>query len=662
MKRLLLERLAMRSHVGFALMRSHQGFALPMAIGVMMVLSITTVAVIELTTAGARSGKRDAANGYAYQLAEAGLAAALSKLDAAADPTVSTLLPSTTMNLAGGSVTFSGSYTQPDWTITATGTSANPTSNAGSVRRTVTQVATIQPLVPGATAAEWDRVFQASNSCFTIPSGVHVPSNLTAKGSICLQGSATITGSSTTVEAGGNVTLTGASASSSFGDPAAATGWTNSTRVSSSNDSYATASIAKSANSAYLDSTSLGFSIPSTATILGIQVQIERKASNTSSIDDDTVQLIKAGTATGANKAASGSMWGTSDATVSYGSGSDMWSTTWTPAQVNATNFGVRLRATNNNTSSSRTASVDYIRVDVTYETVNPLIGTSGTPVESVQVAGTCKYGSATAHTPCSSTDGVYASSVTTSPTDLVKPSIDFNYWYANAKPGPMHNCTSGSFPGGFDNNSVYDKSLPDYGNQNEDLDVTPTNTSYDCQYVENGTLIGRIAWNHVSHVMTIKGTIFIDGDVRWDKDGQLTNYNGRAIIYAGGDTEFDEVVCAGGSGSYNCRNGDMTAWDPNANMMIIVAGGSAEYDQGENYDPAAFQGVMWAKDTCHVHQDFRSSGPIICDTILIDNAEGNGLPTFYSWPPLQSLIAGQIYGSFGSASDYALLLGPERG
>ena len=105
-----------------------------------------------------------------------------------------------------------------------------------------------------------------------------------------------------------------------------------------------------------------------------------------------------------------------------------------------------------------------------------------------------------------------------------------------------------------------------------------------------------------------------------------------------------------------------MTAWDPNTNMMIIVAGGSAEYDQGENYEPAAFQGVMWAKDTCHVHQDFRSSGPIICDNILIDNAEGNGLPTFYSWPPLQSLIAGQIYGSFGSASDYSLLLGPERG
>ena len=91
-----------------------------------------------------------------------------------------------------------------------------------------------------------------------------------------------------------------------------------------------------------------------------------------------------------------------------------------------------------------------------------------------------------------------------------------------------MHNCTSGSFPGGFDNNSVYDKSLPDYGNQNEDLDITPTNTSYDCQYCGEQQADRPDRVEPRSHVMTIKGTIFIDGDVRWDKDGQLTDYNGR--------------------------------------------------------------------------------------------------------------------------------------
>jgi hypothetical protein len=456
------------------------------------------------------------------------------------------------------------------------------------------------------------------------------------------------------------MTVTNVSTSSSFGDPNTASGWTNSTRVSSSNDSWATASIAGSSNSAYLTTTGYGFAIPNSATILGIQVTIERHAS-ASNVDDDSVMLIKAGTATGANRAASGVYWPTNDGNRTYGTTSDLWSTTWTPAQINASNFGVRVRATNN-TSGSKTASIDYIRVDVTYQSASAVIGTSPTPVASVQVAGTCKYGSLTAHTPCSSADGVYASTIGTAPPDLVKPSIDFNYWYANAKPGPMHNCTSGSFPGGFDNNSVYDKSLPDYGNSNEDLDITPTNSSYDCQYWENGQMVGQIAWNHVSHVMTIKGTIFVDGNVRWDKDGSLINYQGRAIIYAGGDTEFDEVVCAGGNGTNNCHDGDMTAWDPETNMMIIVAGGSAEYDQGDNYEDAAFQGVLYAKDTCHIHQDFRSSGPIICDTIQIDNAEGNGLPTFYTWPPLQTLIAGQMYGSFATAADYKLILGPEKG
>jgi hypothetical protein len=94
--------------------------------------------------------------------------------------------------------------------------------------------------------------------------------------------------------------------------------------------------------------------------------------------------------------------------------------------------------------------------------------------------------------------------------------------------------------------------------------------------------------------------------------------------------------------------------------MMIILSGGDSEYDQGDNLEPAAFQGVMYAIDDCIIHQAFKSSGPIICDEI--DIPYDGAWPTFHAWPSLQSLIAGQMYGSFAVADDYDFVMGPALG
>ena len=87
-------------------------------------------------------------------------------------------------------------------------------------------------------------------------------------------------------------------------------------------------------------------------------------------------------------------------------------------------------------------------------------------------------------------------------------PTVDFNYWWANAKPGPKHFCTNAN-PGlatdFFDNNagstSVSDHSLPGNG------EMTPAGSDYTCQVVEGGVLKGEMSWNHTTHVMTIFGT-----------------------------------------------------------------------------------------------------------------------------------------------------------
>jgi hypothetical protein len=69
----------------------------------------------------------------------------------------------------------------------------------------------------------------------------------------------------------------------------------------------------------------------------------------------------------------------------------------------------------------------------------------------------------------------------------------------------------------------------------------------------------------------------FYDRDVRFDDDGQLVHYQGRGLIYAAGDVEFDEMVCAGGTGtSQSCVN-SISSWDPTKNYLTLMANGNPE-------------------------------------------------------------------------------------
>lgn len=142
--------------------------------------------------------------------------------------------------------------------------------------------------------------------------------------------------------------------------------WTNAGNVAADDNVYATIAI-NNATSNYLQATNYGFSIPPEATINGIAVTIGRFQNATASgndVRDNVVQLIKGGTIVGSNKAATGTEWPTSEGIASYGNSSDLWGTTVTPADINASNFGVALAVY---TTNSRTASVDYIQISVTY-------------------------------------------------------------------------------------------------------------------------------------------------------------------------------------------------------------------------------------------------------------------------------------------------------
>jgi len=115
--------------------------------------------------------------------------------------------------------------------------------------------------------------------------------------------------------------------------------------------------------------TNFGFTIPA-GTIDGVVVEIERYTDSGGWNEaDHQVQLIKGGTVQGANKAnqPSGS-WPTTPTNGGYGGMGDTWSLTLTPADVNASNFGVAVAVTGDNPGKSGyNMYIDFIRMTIYY-------------------------------------------------------------------------------------------------------------------------------------------------------------------------------------------------------------------------------------------------------------------------------------------------------
>jgi hypothetical protein len=149
------------------------------------------------------------------------------------------------------------------------------------------------------------------------------------------------------------------------------TGWTTPGNITADDTSYATYTIPTSSTSSNLIAAKYGFdstTVPSGATITGIQVKLGRWSSSTSNTYDAVVQLTKDGIGVGDNKAATSIAWPNSaGSSATYGSPSDTWGTSWAPSDINNDDFGVILAVRNGNTFSTRTATVDYVQITVYY-------------------------------------------------------------------------------------------------------------------------------------------------------------------------------------------------------------------------------------------------------------------------------------------------------
>jgi hypothetical protein len=102
-------------------------------------------------------------------------------------------------------------------------------------------------------------------------------------------------------------------------------------------------------NSQYLKLTNLGFNLPSTATVVGVRVEVDRYSDSVSGpfVKDSRVRLVKAGTVQATDRADLVTGWPTATTTAVYGGSTDAWGGGWLYSDINNAGFGVAIAIAN---------------------------------------------------------------------------------------------------------------------------------------------------------------------------------------------------------------------------------------------------------------------------------------------------------------------------
>ncbi len=243
--------------------------------------------------------------------------------------------------------------------------------------------------------------------------------------------------------------------------------------------------------------------------------------------------------------------------------------------------------------------------------------------MQEVQVAGGCRNPwSGSYLTPCGSAQQVYRVNFSSTVPNIMKPAVNLGHWYTNAKPGPASpTCTTGSFPGVFDNDSTLNRS-------NGTQYLFP-NTAYDCQVKDaTGNLLGRIAYTPGNPgSFTIYGVVFFDGKLELAGNREVV-YSGRGTIYATDEIKIQNYVTLCPVAGCNSA-----AWDPDTTILGFVGGASS--DSGfliENN--TTFHGSIYVVNDYTQQNSVILCGPVIAQELIIDNNSANCYVPFSSLPP----------------------------
>jgi hypothetical protein len=147
-------------------------------------------------------------------------------------------------------------------------------------------------------------------------------------------------------------------------------GWINLDNAKSSNNSYARSEWGESSGyyTDYLYASNFSFSLPTNSTVDGIEVRIERYATDGEAKDYRVSLVNQEATVTTEDKS-NPSNWSSSDPNsyTTYGSSTNLWEETWTYSDINDSDFGIGLSAIGTNPDDGSFINVDNIQMKVYY-------------------------------------------------------------------------------------------------------------------------------------------------------------------------------------------------------------------------------------------------------------------------------------------------------
>jgi hypothetical protein len=145
--------------------------------------------------------------------------------------------------------------------------------------------------------------------------------------------------------------------------------WINPANAASIDSVFATSALVLATPfSEYLETTNYSPAIPAPSKVDGVEVTITRKKTGGPATADQHVQLSIAGAPSGTDKA-SGTAWGGTSATITYGGPTDTWGLTLSDTDVNASTFGVAMSAQRSGGGLASSAQVDAVQVKYYYTT-----------------------------------------------------------------------------------------------------------------------------------------------------------------------------------------------------------------------------------------------------------------------------------------------------
>ena len=195
------------------LLKRQDGITLIMAVAILGVLSLSGVTLIYYSGTNARSAEYSVQNASAYDLAEAGIDEMMAVLSKPTNNALMPdLLPETTHDYDGGTVTWSGALNQltQTWAVTSTGRIDNPTGKGASeVTRTLTAKIPVTPtLTQPLNNPAWNYIYATGTGqpCdMTVSQNVIGSSRLYVQGNLCLENNVGVTQTSLLVH--GNLDL-----------------------------------------------------------------------------------------------------------------------------------------------------------------------------------------------------------------------------------------------------------------------------------------------------------------------------------------------------------------------------------------------------------------------------------------------------------------------